>query len=232
MADEWTARDAEGLATSRLARGAQLGGLAAKHTLRRVTVKAGSVVVTERRRTRMLDQANERKARDFVGILANMRGAAMKIGQLLSVVDLGIVDESAREYFRQRLSKLHGSINAMPFDAMRPVSGSELGAPVERLFGSFDTEAFAPASIGRAYRAVPRDGRERAGKVHDPGGRAAVQADQKYLPLLLRMVNPAVPTVAARAFLDAISCEFPRELDYRQQLASQARVAQRYAHHP
>src|SRR5690625_3318761 len=169
MADEWTARDAEGLATSRLARGAQLGGLAAKHTLRRVTVKAGSVVVTERRRTRMLDQANERKARDFVGILANMRGAAMKIGQLLSVVDLGIVDESAREYFRQRLSKLHGSINAMPFDAMRPVIESELGAPVERLFGSFDTEAFAAASIGQVYRAVTHDGREVAVKVQYPG---------------------------------------------------------------
>lgn len=164
-----SSRDSEALTTSRLARGARLGGLAAKQTLRRVSVKAGSIVVTESRRERMLDRANERLARDFVAVLGNMRGAAMKIGQLLSVIDLGIVDEASREHFRLQLSKLQGSINAMPFDTMRPVIESELGAPVETLFGAFDTEAFAAASIGQVYRARTLDGRDVAVKVQYPG---------------------------------------------------------------
>lgn len=225
-------RDSEALTTSRLARGARLGGLAAKQTLRRVTVKAGSIVVTESRRERMLDRANERLARDFVAVLGNMRGAAMKIGQLLSVIDLGIVDEASREHFRLQLSKLQGSINAMPFDTMRPVIESELGAPVETLFGAFDTEAFAAASIGQVYRARTLDGRDVAVKVQYPGVRTAVAADLKNLALFLRMMKTTLPTVAAREFLDEITHELSRELDYRQELISQARVAERYTDHP
>lgn len=224
-------RDPEELTTSRLARGARLGGLAAKQTLRRVSVKAGSIVVTENRRAQMLDRANERLARDFVAVLGNMRGAAMKIGQLLSVIDLGIVDEASREHFRQQLSKLQDSINAMPFDTMRPVIESELGA-VEKLFAAFDTEAFAAASIGQVYRARTLDGRDVAVKVQYPGVRTAVAADLKNLALFLRMMKTTLPTVAAREFLDEITHELSRELDYRQELASQTRVAERYADHP
>lgn len=225
-------RDADALATSRLGRGARLGGLVAKQTLRRVTIKAGSIVVTESRREAMLDRANERIARDFVAVLGNMRGAAMKIGQLLSVIDLGIVDARSRDYFRQQLSKLQGSINAMPFETMRPVIEAELGAPVERLFSSFDTDAFAAASIGQVYRAVTHDGLDVAVKVQYPGVRTAVRADLKNLALFLRMWKAAIPTVAAREFLDEITHELSREVDYRQELANQARVAARYADHP
>ncbi|WP_052425588.1 hypothetical protein [Mycobacterium kyorinense] len=138
-------KDADALATSRLGRGARLGGLVAKQTLRRVTIKAGSIVVTESRREAMLDRANERIARDFVAVLGNMRGAAMKIGQLLSVIDLGIVDARSRDYFRQQLSKLQGSINAMPFETMRPVIEAEL----------------APRSSGCSRRSTPTRSRPR-----------------------------------------------------------------------
>lgn len=224
--------DAEPLATSRLGRGARLGGLVARHTLRRVRVKAGSIVVTESRRAQLLDRSNERMARDFVAVLANMRGAAMKIGQLLSVIDLGIVDADSREYFQRRLSRLQGSINAMPFETMRPVIETDLGAPVEQLFAKFDEEAFAAASIGQVYRAVTRDGRDVAVKVQYPGVRTAVRADLKNLALFLRMAKSNVPTVAAREFVDELTHELSREVDYRQEFVSQARIAERYRDHP
>ena len=223
---------ADALVTSRLGRGARLSGLVAKGALRRVTVKAGAIVVAESRREQMLSRANERIARDFVAVLANMRGAAMKIGQLLSVIDLGIVDAGSRDYFRRQLSQLQGSVNAMPFAAMRPVIEGELGAPVERLFAAFDTDAFAAASIGQVYRAVTHDGRDVAVKVQYPGVRTAVRADLKNLALFLRMAKPAAPTVAAREFFDELEHELSRELDYRQELASQARIAERYDDHP
>lgn len=227
-----SSNDADMLATSRLSRGARLGGLVAKQTLRRVTIKAGSIVVTEDRRDQMLDRANERIARDFVAVLGNMRGAAMKIGQLLSVIDLGIVDARSRDHFRQKLAKLQGTINAMPFETMRPVIEGELGAPVERLFSSFDTDAFAAASIGQVYRAVTHEGREVAVKVQYPGIRTAVRADLKNLALFLRMSKSVVPTLAAREFLHEITHELSQEVDYRQEFASQARVAERYHDHP
>ncbi|OBJ69445.1 AarF/ABC1/UbiB kinase family protein [Mycobacterium sp. 1274756.6] len=224
--------DAEPVATSRIRRGAALGSLAAKQTLRRVSIKAGAVVVTESRREELLDRANQRLARDFVAVLGTMRGAAMKIGQLLSVVDLGLVDETTREYFRKELSRLQGSIDAMPFTAMRPVIEAELGAPVEEIFASFDTAAFAAASIGQVYRAVTHDGRPVAVKVQYPGVRAAVRADLKNLALFLRMWKSVVPTVAATGFIDEITAELSQELDYRQELANQAAVAEHYAGHP
>lgn len=227
-----TATGAGKLATSRVGRGARLGGLAAKQTFRRVTVKAGSIVVSESQRVRMLDEANERMARDFVAVLADMRGAAMKIGQLLSLVDLGIVDLRSRDSFRRRLSKLQGSIDAIPFNRMRPVIETELGAPIERLFASFDTHAFAAASIGQVYRAVAHDGRELAVKVQYPGVRSAVRADLKNLALFLRMLKSAIPAVAAKDFLDEITHELSCELDYRQEFANQAHVADRYKGHP
>lgn len=221
-----------GLSTSRVGRGARLGGLAAKQTLRRVRVKAGAIVITETRREQLLDAANQRLARDFVAVLGTMRGAAMKIGQMLSVIDLGLVDEASRESFRRQLAALQGSVDALPFETMRPVLEAGLGAPVEQAFTSFDTAAFAAASIGQVYRATTRDGRDVAVKVQYPGVRAAVRADLKNLALFLRMSKSVVPTIAATAFIDEITRELSQELDYRQELANQAAVAAKYAGHP
>ena len=120
----------------------------------------------------------------------------------------------------------------MPFETMRPVIEGELGAPVERLFSSFDTDAFAAASIGQVYRAVTHEGREVAVKVQYPGVRTAVRADLKNLALFLRMSKSAIPTLAAREFIDEFTRELSREVDYRQEFASQAQVAERYHDHP
>ncbi|MCV7068790.1 AarF/ABC1/UbiB kinase family protein [Mycolicibacterium farcinogenes] len=147
-----TAGEGSAIATSRVSRGAALGKLAAKQTLRRVIVKAGTIAVSETRREQLLSQADQRMARDFAAVLGQMRGAAMKIGQLLSIVDLGIVDERSQDAFRRQLAKLQDSVDAMHFDTLRPVIESELG-PLEGLFASFDPDAFAAASIGQVYRA-------------------------------------------------------------------------------
>ena len=156
----------------------------------------------------------------------------MKVGQLLSVIDLGIVDPSARDSFRKQLARLQGSVDAMPFERMRPVIEAELGAPVEQLFGSFDTNAFAAASIGQVYRAVTRDGQPVAVKVQYPGVRAAVRADLKNLALFLRMQKSLVPTIAATEFIEEITAELSQELDYRLEMANQITVGQRYRGHP
>lgn len=220
------------ITTSRVSRGAALGKLAAKQTLRRVIVKAGTIAVSETRRERMLSEADERMARDFAAVLGQMRGAAMKIGQLLSVIDLGIVDERSQEVFSRQLSRLQGSVDSMPFDTLRPVVESELGGPVEQVFAEFDTKAFAAASIGQVYRARTHDGRSVAVKVQYPGVRNAVRADLKNLGLFLRMWKSAVPTVAAQDFLDEITEGLSRELDYRQECANQAILAERFRDHP
>lgn len=222
---------ASAIATSRVTRGATLGKLAAKQTLRRVVVKAGSIAVSETRREELLSQADQRMAREFAAVLGQMRGAAMKIGQLLSVVDLRIVDERSQDAFRRQLSKLQASVDAMPFDAIRPVIESELG-PVDKLFAYFDTTAFAAASIGQVYRARTHDGRDVAVKIQYPGVRAAVRADLKNLALFLKMWKSTVPTVAAQEFLDEVTDGLTSELNYRQECANQSRLARRYREHP
>lgn len=226
-----TAGDGTPLPTSRVGRGAALGTFAAKQTLRRVVVKAGSVALSEARRTQLLDRADAKMARDFVAVLGEMRGAAMKIGQLLSFIDLGIVDERSRPAFRAALSRLQGSVDALPFEVLRPVIESELG-PLDEVFAAFDTHAFAAASIGQVYRARTHDGRTVAVKVQYPGVRTAVRADLKNLALFLRMWRSRVPTVAAQDFLDEITGSVTSELDYRQEFVNQARLVDRFAGHP
>jgi predicted unusual protein kinase regulating ubiquinone biosynthesis (AarF/ABC1/UbiB family) len=148
-------------------------------------------------------------AEDMARSLGEMKGAAMKIGQALSFVDVSLIPEE----YRTALSILQSDAPPMPFDQVEAVVEEELGAPIGELFDWFSPRAIAAASIGQVHmahlseatlrrgtRTTGRDGpvlsgrladrrgsageREVVVKVQYPGVAKAVEADLRNAALL------------------------------------------------
>ncbi len=180
---------------------ARLGALA---------VGAASAVVRRR--------APEEAAAHAAEVLGNLRGLAAKVGQMASYVD-GIVPEDKRDAFERSLKVLRAQApRSSPAD-IRAVVETELGAPVDRLFASWDDEPIASASIGQVHRArLPGDvmgGIEVAVKVQHPGIRKAVESDLASASIL----EALGATLGGRRFdtkgnLEVLRTRFREELDY------------------
>jgi predicted unusual protein kinase regulating ubiquinone biosynthesis (AarF/ABC1/UbiB family) len=119
----------------------------------------------------------------FTERLSHMRGAAMKLGQMLSM-DAGLVLPPA---LTDILSALREDAKPMPPAQLRRVLGSEWGAGWQARFARFDMRPFAAASIGQVHRAALPDGRELAVKVQYPGVRASIDSDIDNVAALLRL---------------------------------------------
>ena len=113
--------------------------------------------------------------------LEELGATYIKLGQLMS----GRADLLPPVYIEE-LSKLLDSAPPVAADEIRDLIESELGAPVEALFASFDDEPIASASIGQVHRATLFDGQEVVIKVQRPGIEAVVEAD---LDLLLHQAR-------------------------------------------
>ncbi len=217
------------LPEGRLARGGKLGALAAKQAVRGGRTRLSMVGRSERAKELLAERATIEMAENLVTVLGSMKGAAMKLGQMLSVIELDLVPESHREQFRQKLAALRDQAPQAPFSAMREVMEADLG-PLSAVFADFDESPTAAASIGQVYRARLRDGRDVAVKVQYPGVDRAIQADMRNLALLMKLwrVWPSANT----AMLDEITRGFESELDYLREADTQHAVAEQYRGHP
>ncbi|MGQ4617685.1 AarF/UbiB family protein [Nocardia sp. R7R-8] len=217
--------------TSRLARGTKLGAVAASSVLRtqraRMTMRGRSEAV----RAKMAEESMIRTTEQVVTVLGTMKGVAMKLGQMMSVLDLDLVPEDHRERFQKRLAVLRNAAPTVSFPAMRQVIEDDFGKPLDAIFAEFDGEPVAAASIGQVYRARLHDGREVAVKVQYPGIDAAVRADLKNLAMFRRVLQSAMPWVTP-AVLDELRLNMEAELDYRAEAATQSQLAELYAGHP
>ena len=80
----------------------------------------------------------------------------MKIGQVLSFLDVGLVPQEYQEEFQKKLAELRDAAPTVTFKDMGKVIEAELDEPVEKVFEDFDEEPVAAASIGQVYRATLR----------------------------------------------------------------------------
>ena len=179
--------------TSRLARTAKVSSLAAGQAARQLGTRAANLARTEEGRDKALERRHLEAAEQIVAALGTMKGAAMKLGQVMSFLDVGLVPEEHREEFQRKLGQLRDAAPKVRFSDMRKVIESELDEPLEETFAAFEHQPIAAASIGQVYRARLHDGRDVAVKVQYPGVAQAVRADMQNLGMILRLMKRIAP---------------------------------------
>ena len=218
--------------TSRVARTARIAGLAAGQGARQLGTQAANLTRGEEARRDALERRHLEAAEQIVTALGTMKGAAMKLGQVLSFLDVGLVPEEYREEFQRKLGALRDAAPKVRFDDMRKVIEAELGEPVGDVFATFDEEPVAAASIGQVYRATLHDGREVAVKVQYPGVAAAVRADMQNLGMILRLMKQVAPGIDVKATAEEVRSRIGEELDYELEAQHQRSLARIFRDHP
>ncbi len=218
--------------TSRVGRTAKIGGLAAGQAIRQAGTRAANVARSKEQRDAALERRHIEAAEQIVAALGTMKGAAMKVGQVMSFLDVGLVPEEYREEFQRKLGELRDAAPTVGFKDMRRVIEDELGERLQDVFGDFDQEPIAAASIGQVYRAQLLDGREVAVKVQYPGVAAAVRADMQNLGLILRLAKRIAPGMDPKAIGDEIRERIHEELDYELEAQNQRTLARIFRGHP
>ncbi len=149
-------------------------------------------------------------ARRMTRDLGRMRGAAMKLGQMLSM-DTGLVlpPEMTAIMAALREEALH-----MPPKQLQGVLNAEWGEGWHKRFARFDVRPFAAASIGQVHRAQTRDGRDLAIKVQYPGVRASIDSDIDNVATLLRLPGLVPRETDLTPILREAKRQLHREADY------------------
>ncbi len=217
--------------TTRAARGARVGQVAARHWARRATGAIREPFLTEREKARARDEQMLRLADDLAKTLGTMKGAAMKLGQAISLLNFGLSSAETRDEFSRRLSPLFSRAPAVDSSVMLRLLDAEWGAR-RNLVRSVESEPIATASLGQVYRATLADGRRVAIKVQYPSVRQAVRADLKNLALLVRMRAIPFPFQGLDAVVAEVSRQISAELDYRAELTNHRAVFEAHRNHP
>ncbi len=218
--------------TSRVARTARVSGLAAGQAARQLGTRAANLTRSEDGRQAALERRNLEAAEQIVAALGTMKGAAMKFGQVMSFLDVGLVPEEHREDFQRKLGELRDAAPNVRFADMRKVMESEYGESIDDVFEAFDTEPIAAASIGQVYRARLHDGRDVAVKVQYPGVAQAVRADMQNLGMILRLMKRIAPGLDVKSTAEEIRARIGDELDYELEAQHQRTLARIYRDHP
>lgn len=176
--------------------------------------------------------AEHRKAAlKAVQVLGNMKGLAMKAGQVLSYVDDWMPDD-VRPAYQQVLTQLQSDAPRVPLADMLNVFVDEIGEPPDEVFQSFDDEPIAAASIGQVYRAVLPSGEKVAVKIQYPGIRDVIESDLRNLTTLETVLRKStMGRFDITASLRDIQLKITEELDYEREANNQRRFAEIYRGH-
>jgi predicted unusual protein kinase regulating ubiquinone biosynthesis (AarF/ABC1/UbiB family) len=225
-------KDDKAIPTGRVRRTAKVAGLAGGQTARNYATKAANLTRNEEQRHAAVARRQAEAAEQILEVLGNMKGAAMKVGQVASFIDTGAFPEEFQERIQAKLAELRDSAPRVPFKDMRKVIEQELDEPLKEVFAEFDEEAVAAASIGQVYRARLHDGREVAVKVQYPGVAAAVRSDLQNLGMIMRVAKRMAPGMDAKAMTAEIKERLSDELDYEHEAQSQRAIARAWRGHP
>src|SRR3954462_4411777 len=218
--------------TSRISRTARVTGLAAGQAARQLGTATTNLARSDEGRQKALEKRHVEAAEQIVSALGTMKGAAMKLGQVMSFLDVGLVPEEYREEFQRKLGELRDAAPKVRFADMRKVVESELDERLQDTFAEFDETPIAAASIGQVYRAKLHDGRDVAVKVQYPGVAQAVRADMQNLGMILRLMKRIAPGLDVKATAEEIRSRIGDELDYELEAQNQRTMARIYRGHP
>ena len=212
---------------SRLARLARLGWMA--------TGIAGGMVAEG---ARQLAQGNRPKlsdllltpgnARRVADQLAKLRGAAMKVGQLVSMESGDLLPPALAEI----LGRLRSDARAMPRAQVKGVLDAQWGKGWEKRFTHFSYTPMAAASIGQVHRAQTKDGRDLAIKIQYPGVVESIDSDVDNVAALFRMSGLMPKEMDIKPLLRDAKRQLHDEADYLREAGYLSRYGELLADAP
>jgi predicted unusual protein kinase regulating ubiquinone biosynthesis (AarF/ABC1/UbiB family) len=224
--------DARRLPTGRIARTARVGGLVTGQGLRWAGMRTANRARSPERAAAARDERTAALVGELVEQLSRMRGAAMKVGQLFSMIEFEGLPEEQRAELESKLATLRDDVPPVPFAKLEKLMRKELGAPLGSVFSAFDERAFAAASIGQVHRATTLDGEEVVVKVQYPGVAEAVDSDLRSATLLLPLIKRLAPGLDAKPLFAELRERIGDELDYELEAQHQRRVERLFRGHP
>lgn len=165
-----------------------------------------------------------RNATRVAETLGELKGAAMKVGQMLSLHESMLPPEVA-----EVLSLLQQKAPSVPSEVMRYEVEGALHAPVSELFADFEEEAYASASIGQVHRATLKDGRPVAVKIQYPAIDRIVTADLKNLKRLFKSLFGIFFEADFEPIWTEVRDRLLEELDYEHEAENMRQMAELYA---
>uniref|UniRef100_A0A131YDK4 Chaperone activity of bc1 complex like mitochondrial n=1 Tax=Rhipicephalus appendiculatus TaxID=34631 RepID=A0A131YDK4_RHIAP len=202
-----------------LAAGLGLGALAevTRRTLGMTDPKTGMGSAVLSADNPFLTQANISR---IVDTLCKVRGAALKIGQILSIQDNTLVSPQIQAIFE----RVRHSADFMPEWQMERVMVHELGPDWESKFASFERKPFAAASIGQVHLATLHDGREVAIKIQYPGVAEGINSDINNLMAILKYWD----IIPKGMYIDNVVAVARRELAWEVDYLREAECAKKF----
>jgi predicted unusual protein kinase regulating ubiquinone biosynthesis (AarF/ABC1/UbiB family) len=224
--------EARKLPTGRIARTARVGGLVTGQGARWAGMRTANRVRSPERAVAAQNERTAALVNQLVDQLGQMRGAAMKVGQVLSMVEFDGLPEEERDALQAKLAELRDDVPPVPFSKLERLLRDEFGGPLSRVFSEFDEHALAAASIGQVHRATTLAGDEVVVKVQYPGVAEAVETDLRNAMLLLPLVKRLAPGLDVRALASELRERIAEELDYELEAQNQRRIGRLRRGHP
>uniref|UniRef100_A0A9J8DE52 Atypical kinase COQ8A, mitochondrial n=1 Tax=Cyprinus carpio carpio TaxID=630221 RepID=A0A9J8DE52_CYPCA len=201
---------------TRLGRLANFGGLA-------VGLGIGALAEVAKKSLRSEDKNGEKKAvldsspflseanaERIVRTLCKVRGAALKLGQMLSIQDDAFINPQLAKIF----DRVRQSADFMPIKQMMKALNNDLGPNWRDKVDLFEERPFAAASIGQVHLARMKDGREVAMKIQYPGVAQSINSDVNNLMTVLSMSNALPEGLFPDHLIDVMRRELALECDY------------------
>ena len=161
-----------------------------------------------------------RAGREMAAALGDLKGAAMKLGQILSSDPELLPPEMAKA-----LTVLQRQAPPMPYTKVRQILESEWGDDGLSLFELIEEEPLGAASLGQVHKGRLKDGRQVAIKVQYPGIRDSLEGDLAQLKRLLSINPVANIRKQASAYVEELRERFLLESDYLEELKNLAEGA-------
>ncbi|XP_063775018.1 atypical kinase COQ8A, mitochondrial [Pseudophryne corroboree] len=171
---------------------------------------------------------SEANAERIVRTLCKVRGAALKLGQMLSIQDDAFINPQLQKIFE----RVRQSADFMPIKQMMKTLNADLGPNWRDKLDFFEERPFAAASIGQVHLARLKDGREVAMKIQYPGVAHSINSDVNNLMTVLNMSNALPEGLFPEHLIEVLSRELALECDYKREAACAKRFKELLKDHP
>lgn len=149
-------------------------------------------------------------AERIANTLCEVRGAALKIGQILSIQDNNLLSPQLQKAFE----RVRQSADFMPTWQLEKVLTKELGTNWKECFETFNLKPFAAASIGQVHEATIKDGTRVAVKVQYPGVADSIKSDINNLVGVMKVWNMFPQGMFIDNIVKVAKKELSNEVDY------------------